>query len=335
MITYRYALGNDNNVIDVIDLPKGLEDREKYICIGCGNELIASLGAKRVNHFKHKHLCECSSETYLHKLAKKLFTKEYNDCLNNDIPFNITLPVIHLCDTYKFLGKSRCEIKTSSKSFDLTQYYHTVKTEIKEGEFIPDVSLVSQSQPIIFIEFAVTHFSEKKKKISGNLIIEIRVESENQIQNLIKERDFNPENSAFYGFSPSSTVTDSECQCHDKKCYCLIIYKSGKSFLEYGTLRYLSSKIYKNKESIQHLVFHTTKDNLEFDFTADRAEIFTELLNEAVNKNFKIKNCLACKYGTVSRNYYENGYAFCKFLKENKLTNDAANCQYYKQSSPI
>lgn len=73
-IKYQYAYDESKNLVSIKDITKENRNQNQYICIGCGNPLLPrAIGSKyRRPHFYHKELVDCSGETYLHKLAKKL-----------------------------------------------------------------------------------------------------------------------------------------------------------------------------------------------------------------------------------------------------------------------
>jgi competence CoiA-like predicted nuclease len=79
-VKYKYALDEFKRIIFIEDLENSKEIRQQvFTCISCGNTLIPKLGKIKQKHFAHKHVCDCSLETYLHRLAKEVFEKEYNE----------------------------------------------------------------------------------------------------------------------------------------------------------------------------------------------------------------------------------------------------------------
>ena len=64
MVRYQYAKNEHGEIVKAVDLV-GIEDKAKYICIGCDNPLIAKVNGK-INkpHFAHKTVLECNGETY-------------------------------------------------------------------------------------------------------------------------------------------------------------------------------------------------------------------------------------------------------------------------------
>ena len=73
MIKYRYAHNSDGQIVNIDEIKRNeSEENELYTCLACGNELITRLGNVKINHFAHKQTINCSGETYLHNLGKKV-----------------------------------------------------------------------------------------------------------------------------------------------------------------------------------------------------------------------------------------------------------------------
>ena len=94
-IKYQYAYDESKNLVSIKDITKENRNQHQYICIGCGNPLLPrAIGSKyRRPHFYHKELVDCSGETYLHKLAKKLIKEKFE----NSEKFEISYPVTRTC----------------------------------------------------------------------------------------------------------------------------------------------------------------------------------------------------------------------------------------------
>ncbi|MDO2952641.1 hypothetical protein M8826_11065, partial [Aeromonas simiae] len=130
-----------------------------------------------------------------------------------------------------------CDIGATKKTFDLTDYFHSIKMEKRDGHFIPDLTLCSTTRTAekIYIEIAVTHFMSEEKEYSGAKIIEIPLESELDIEKITRAH-LTPKDAMFIGFSQSTTaVTDSECSCANRYFYGFFVFLSGKSILLHRT----------------------------------------------------------------------------------------------------
>ena len=87
-IKYRFALDKNDNLIDVSELSRQeLSKGDKFYSIDFHNELIPKLGDVVTKHFAHKGDSEGNYESYLHALAKKVFSDEYLLCLKENKPF--------------------------------------------------------------------------------------------------------------------------------------------------------------------------------------------------------------------------------------------------------
>ena len=63
-IKYKYAVTQDDKLIDVENLTKILIQDNEYFCISCKEKLIPKLGNIRTHHFSHHQSNHCSKETY-------------------------------------------------------------------------------------------------------------------------------------------------------------------------------------------------------------------------------------------------------------------------------
>lgn len=191
MIKYHYAIDKDGNLVDIDKVTR--DDRAKqYFCVGCGEELIPVLGDVREHHFRHKGNL-CSKETYLHKLEKKILKEKFD----SQAEFIIKYYIKYYCDKSK-----NCERSTLYKQQhclrkelivqDLKQMYDTCAEEAYYNGFRADLKIYSKSHPErepIFIEISVTHDCEEKKKDSGIRIIEVKIDSEEDVSRPLIEED--------------------------------------------------------------------------------------------------------------------------------------------------
>lgn len=189
-IKYQYAYDENQHLISINDITKENRNEHQYVCIGCGNPLLPrAIGSKsRRPHFYHKELVDCSGETYLHKLTKKIFREKF---LNAE-HFEVTYRVKKECDAFncKFRNK-RCVDEYSTTTIDLKEYYDTCEEEVTIKSFVADLLLTNSKNPQIppiLIEVCVSHACEPEKRNSGLKIIEMKIRSEDDIKDLL---DFN------------------------------------------------------------------------------------------------------------------------------------------------
>lgn len=186
-IKYQYAYDENKKLVSIKDITKENRNQHQYICIGCGNPLLPrAIGSKyRRPHFYHKELVDCSGETYLHKLAKKLIKKKFE----NSEKFEISYPVTRTCqNTNCQLRNDKCEDKNQVSICDLKESYDTCTEEAEINGFIADLLLTnskSTNLAPVLIEVCVTHACEEEKRNSGLKIIEIKVKNEEDINALL------------------------------------------------------------------------------------------------------------------------------------------------------
>ena len=189
---YSYALDKDKKYINIKDAIKG----NAYYCPCCGAPMIIREGKIKRKHFAHKANTEnCSYESYLHKLAKQ----KIGECFVNSPNFYITINSKAKCGIFECpIGKSNPCLWYKPYTFDLKKYYDTCEQEAPVGNFRADLLIISSNNhdtdPIL-IEIYVSHKSNLNKINSNYRIIEIKINSEEDIENAISyfKRNNNPE----------------------------------------------------------------------------------------------------------------------------------------------
>lgn len=187
-IKYKYAYTEEKVLICIDDILPEERKSHKYYCISCGQELLPrALQSKKVTpHFYHKEEVECSGETYLHKLAKKLIKAKFD----SRQPFAIKYPVTIECE------KDSCNLVTVKCTrhedyvLNLYDYYDTCTEEVSYGGFVADLLLTNsqkESRQPLFIEIYVKHRCVQKKIDSGLKIVEIYFKSEESILKFIEK----------------------------------------------------------------------------------------------------------------------------------------------------
>ncbi|MEP0548087.1 MAG: competence protein CoiA family protein [Rhodothermales bacterium] len=308
---------------------------EPFRCLGCEAELVAKvLGKKKAKHFAHKPGTTCAPETYLHRLGKEVFRETYLACLASGDPFSITLTHPRVCTKFRSLLRRRCDHGTAERTFDLTRYYNGVRMEKRDGAFVPDLLLFSQDDPErkLYVEIAVTHFLSEPKQASGERIIEIPVEREEDIVR-IRARHLSEKEARFVGFAPQpAEVVDAECACGSRVFFALIVYESGKSILKQETLPELVVWRKRLGKKITYARLFEPRHVEEYGLTLDRAgSVYVDLLAEAQEKGFPVRNCFLCRYGAVSWDSFSDQGAFCKITRRSVNSNLAVRCEKYKR----
>lgn len=317
-VKYRYALDENQCVIEIgSELVVKSKD---YICLSCGKILRPVKGQIRKKHFRHKVHVDCSSETYLHNLAKLVFFQTYNECLANNRPYLIEYKVPKHCDVCRENGP--CNIGYEVKKTDLTRYFKDIALEVRDNEFIPDVLLTS-GRNSLYVEIAVTHFVEEKKTTSGMKIIEIHIDNEGDID-LITSCHLSEDDArvSIHNFrkDPVSGDYSNECQ---KTVYCFILHPSGKSIIRYVPVLEFESIAAKGAyvEKVDQFGRRSGKEE------------FLNRVSKAFQKGMKIKNCWLCTFHCLQ---YRTHESFCRLQKtEIANNNQAVECKKYKSIDSV
>lgn len=320
-IKYRYALDENQNVIN-IDSERIIRGND-YLCISCGKVLRPVKGEIRQKHFRHKIQVDCSPETYLHNLAKRMFFKTYSDCLQNNQQYFLEYKVPRHCNACKDNGP--CEVGNDGLTkIDLTKYFKDISLETRDGDFIPDILLRNGSKSL-YIEIAVTHFVGEPKENSGAKIVEIAIKDETDIDLItsccISETDFRISAKNFIR-SPATAAFTKECK---NEFYCFILYPDGRSVIDLKPAwkfeELLAKGIYVEK--VGQL---GPGDNIKTAFVNKVAELYLKGMN--------IKNCWLCSHHVLDNRMTDN---FCMILKKKFRgeTNQAVKCANYEPVKTI
>jgi hypothetical protein len=194
----KYAIDSNGRTVCINLVTRESRDAG-YHCIGCGEEMVAALGDKRVHYFRHKAKCACNQETYLHKLGKRILKERFD----TQPEFLVKYRVLNICPMLGECKWGRC-LPDGWKTIDLKKYYDTCELEITYNEFRADVMLSSKEHPEynpVFLEVAVQHKCEQVKIDSGIRIIEIDIASEDDVNRKIVEST----NVRFYNFKRKIT----------------------------------------------------------------------------------------------------------------------------------
>ena len=225
-IQYPYALNEDNNLIFIGDVEKEHRHDHVYHCPNCGGEMQPRLGEHNEHCFAHAGNQKCSGESYLHKAAKLLLARRFNE---RSKPFKIGLtserPCVKMgeCQEQSY----KCHLLPEYKEYDLMESYDLpaeVEVDILEPDgvthFTPDAMLSSSSpkRADIFIEVYYKHKVTKEKKESGHQIIEIRVRELSDLKALEDTECFKESKDiVFYNFKPRR-ATPEQIEAAIRQC---------------------------------------------------------------------------------------------------------------------
>ena len=289
----------------VDDVPNGKEC--DCICPACKKPLQAkNAGRIREHHFAHQPGTDCPTalETALHLLAKEKIQKAFYE----QEVFNIEFEYRSYCtnrESCQYCRYGDC-VDAMRKVFNLKEFYDSCEQEVPYDEIRrrSDLKIWASTQPNlapVYIEIHVTHQSEEEKLHSGNKIIEVKVEDENDIDEIIQKGFVEGERitryhresvvtakTAFYGFKSEDYDNTSINQKIAISRY--ILHPSGKHQY-YKDLSLCKELERSHKNALYEICFHTID-----------AYCIHELAKWMCYRKFGIKNCLLCKN-------YVNNYA--------------------------
>ena len=301
-LAYRliYALNGTGQLIDVDNVPVG--NKCGCFCPACKEPLIAkNQGTKRMHHFAHQSGTECdyAFESMLHVLAKE----KIREAFLSKSEFWIEFEYKSFCTNFeecKFLRYSEC-CESKKQRFNIKLFYDSCEQEVSYDNVNrrSDLKIFSSTNPKrspIYLEFFVTHASDLEKLHSGNKIIEICIESEDDIlrlaENGIVESDsyygsyyenmeWSFSNIKFYGFKNKDYKNSHISNNISFVRY--ILYKSGKTrcFQEECNCKRLAKS---KASSLLEICVHTP---VSFG-------IYEQVRYIGFQK-FKIPNCILCK----------------------------------------
>jgi len=330
MIKYQFAYDCQQKIVDIKNLIK-TNKTEGFTCLSCGNALIPVLGEIKEHHFRHKLIVKnCSQETYLHKLAKHKFYETYNKCLKSNKPFIINMKVDSLCDFYEGDFLTICNLKSQMYQFELTQSFKEIYLERKEASFIPDVLLEDRDTGRkIFFEVFVTNPSSRLKLNSNYMIIEFKIDSEKDIEEI--ESCLISESSKVKFINFYKKLKTNHC---NGKCFQGIIPYSSNELLynifavfKYGDSSFISNLRLEDIESLRHKILH-----LEYLFTVEppnvirfpRDRVFTN-----PRTNLRGRSCFLCIHHQPNISLDREGTIFCQSLNKTGNSNMGSKCHKF------
>lgn len=326
MDSLTHALDSKGNLVFVDDVATGLAC--DCICPCCKGKLLAkNKGEINSHHFAHAFgpECEGARESMLHLLAKEKVRNAFLD-LENKV-FNLQFEFISYCPKTEDCGLvpyGDCHTK-QEKTENLKKYYDSCEPEIVYDNIHrrSDLKFFSSTHPEykpLYIEFYVTHASEESKLHSGEKIVEVKIESVEDIDKIVAEGfTYKNKNISFYGLKTDDYKASIGQEVEFSR---YILYSSGK------TQCYQDSSLCNNikrakKNSLFEICFHTPVAFGIYDMAKYQGY-----------KRFGIKNCILCdnyveRYdglGMICRKYYPLGIS-----KNEKLdTARAKECRFFR-----
>ena len=230
-------------------------------------------------------------------------------------------------DSCRWSQKHYCTGKIEKEYNLKKRFYHCDEKEKvfeKDGKrFVADIfchNIKDETDPL-FIEVYVTHKCDSEKLNSGIKIIEVKIESDEDIEDFIMKPIKESDKVKYYGIHPNKILCSND---FNNSLLKFILFVSGRTYIE---------SVNCKKYDIRRGVFEVTIErDLLFDLNFSVLDFKTigEILAYRFNQNLKF--CCLCKWQGFS--YLDNKY-ICKLFKKcgtNRLCceNDTYQCRYYK-----
>ena len=327
---YSYANNSNGELINVATAQRN----EDYFCPICGESMTPHMGKVRRWHFVHKNTGNCSYESYLHKLAKLKIKQAF---LSSE-HFMLSYKAKAICSfDCPFISSPKCEGEKPVE-FDLRKFYDTCEIEATYHQYRADLLLTSSTNPKlppVLIEIMVTHKCTEDKISDGVRIIEIPIQSEEQIDDIVincklvatRSNQFNYGSSnerkiTLYNFNkvesfdPVGSFDEYE-DCFSRKNTIVFWLNSQGQFRSFDCHCYEISKKLPN--------------NVHY-FITGIATPFKEIFQEFSKRGVKIRNCFLCKFGR--QDVWDD--AICVLHKKHNIPRkpspySAVSCPHYRE----
>ncbi len=327
---YSYANNSSGDLINVSTAQRN----EKYFCPICGELMNPHMGKVRRWHFVHKNVGNCSYESYLHKLAKIRIRQAFLSSEHFFLSYNAKAICSYDCP---FVGSSKC-VGEKHVEFDLRRYYDTCEIEATYNQYRADLLLTSSTKPKldpVLIEIMVTHKCTEDKIKDGVRIIEISVQSEEQINNIVNNcklnavrdnhynyRYLNDRNITLYNFNKEESF-DPVGRFDEYEDY----------FSQKNTIVFWLNNQGQFNSFNCHCYEVSTKlpPNVHY-YITERATPFKTIFQEFSKRGVKIRNCFLCKFS--KHTLY--GDRLCILYKKHNLPRKpspyyGASCPHYRE----
>lgn len=293
-----YAIDTNGNLVHIDNVANG--KKCGCFCPACKEPLVAKNGGKKkIHHFAHFSDvdCEFAYETILHLLAKEKIRKAFLEKSKFIIDFEYKSHCNKKSCEY-LIQQKECSLKERHE-FNLRKYYDSCEQELPYDNVKrrSDLKIFSSEFPKrepMYIEFCVTHPSDTEKLHSGNKIIEIYIENEDDINNIIKNGFIEDvkQKVQFYGFKNSDYKNNKISQ--NIEFVRFVLYQSGEMRCNIVSHKCNeSSRTYDY--SLFEVLFYTGYDLIHAMFM--KSKIF-EYAKYMVYDRYKILNCVFCEHYT-------------------------------------
>jgi len=317
-IKYKYAMDSVGRITDIETVDR--EHRGEYTCISCGQDLVSVIGNVRKRHFRHKVISgACSTETYLHQMGKRLFYDSYSSCLHDGTDgFPIMLECPRVCD--HCVNKGPCDLPPQSRTFCLTRFFKEIYLERPDGDLVPDLLLLAESGEKLYVEIVVTHCASRHKISSGVRLIEIQIETEEDLSLIRSGKLYDDARVSVLNFDPKPVKADFHTECAQDVAVFILNPNGSAVIKEMKWFEYEQTD--KSKWSYHEIV--------EPRSSPDR---FRAELEAAYLDGHKVRNCFLCRYHAKPTRYQRDETEkpiFCRRYGSLRFSNDAVKCGSYR-----
>ncbi len=341
-IKYSYCLDENGRLVYIKDVTDAIRRVHQYRCLQCGEEMTAKLGEKNTWHFSHKADTACDGESYLHKLAKRRIRMKFMNEESFPIIFNRDFHCENKgkCRNYRewvcleYDKKEPCDLKY----YKAQPLYDACLEEVQYREFRPDLLLKCSSKPDvppIFIEIYKTHQSSEAKVNSEHKIIETKkIESEADIDDIIKRGFVEGENCTLQNFHPKHEIDKSKVRISVDR---FILYNSGKAYVEQLFCGMLDKRI-KPKSAIELNVRIHEFGIGELNGQSEIDTYEKGLLYLKKKEGMPIRNCILCKeyrYNEYLSSYMCKKYSIIGLKDPCPKQSLAGICEDYELSEKL
>lgn len=325
---HRFALTEEGRVVGIDEL--GRDTRHSFgplACPGCGHPFVAALGEKVVHHFRHKcedAASECRPETYLHRTAKLIIADTFRSARRQANRYLIEGERRVVCPAAKRRALGPCRTNGDPPQLDLAATFRTVTPEVGRHGLVFDLLFEGPGRTLA-MEIAVTHRMSRDKAAVGLPIIEISIESEDNLHQLRTKIDMQRlawRTANVSDFEPGEIPACAGQACRSQVVE-FLVYASGKTRLRRCKPHDVSDP---ERQPIIHQEVHRSQ-------AAGRLGDF-EILDRLTRRAFytrsvRLRSCLVCRHHDLSGGAVAGGPVYCRSRGSAGPINAAAACSAF------
>jgi hypothetical protein len=285
--------------------------------------MVPALGRARKHHFKHKagRPQNCADETYLHQLGKLTLFNALSDAIKNNKPFPLKRRQSIICDLHEAKFGTICRSQTRCFSDDLARRFDIVEMEKGVSGFIADLLLTSsETGDKLVVEIAVTHQSTEEKISSGLSIVEIEINSENDIEALKEGIETSSANVICHHLPFIEPVQQRCSDPCEVACTLLLLFDSGKAW-------------YSHTNSVEAASLISDPSLVTWEVAGERSQrSFLDLFKRFILKqqfqhHHDVRSCLLCSHNGGQKDAHN---IYCSFRgRDVWMSSSACGCLSY------